>query len=84
LYSYLGAIISDNVDLLKKKRTLYIYGESNTKKTTLVAKPLINFFGEENVGFVSGEVNNFNFENFKNKKVGVFDEFKYFPKNKES
>lgn len=63
-------------NFFKKKKTLYIQGESNTKKTTLIAKPLISFFGANNVGFINKE-NNFKWENIIEKHVSIWDEFKY-------
>lgn len=63
-------------NFFKKKKTLYIQGESNTKKTTLIAKPLISFFGANNVGFINKE-NNFKWEDLLQKFVGIWDEFKY-------
>lgn len=63
-------------DIFKKKKTLYIEGESNTKKTTLIAKPIISYFGAENVGFINKE-GNFKWENMKEKIVAIWDEFKY-------
>jgi hypothetical protein len=61
---------------------LYIYGQSNTKKTTLIAKPLINFFELKNIGFITNNLN-FNFQNIIDKKVAILDEFKYSKNNKE-
>jgi hypothetical protein len=58
---------------------LYIKGESNTRKSTLIAKPLIGFFGIENVGFINYS-SNFKFQDLIGKKLGIFDEFKYEPK----
>jgi hypothetical protein len=55
---------------------LYIYGASNTKKTTLIIKPLISFFGRDNIGFIIN-VKNFKFQDLINKMLVLGDEFKY-------
>jgi phage/plasmid-associated DNA primase len=55
---------------------LFIIGESNTQKTTLIVKPLINFFGEENIGIIT-HGNNFNFQDLQGKILSVIDEYKH-------
>lgn len=61
-------------DLVGKKKALYIWGESNTGKTSLIAKPVIAFFGKENIGYFSSS-NKFKFEGLVDKNVAVIDEF---------
>lgn len=61
---------------------MYVCGETNTKKTTLLAKPLLNFFGKENVGFLTSSTN-FYFQELIGKKFGLFDEFDYQTKYKK-
>jgi ATP-dependent phosphoenolpyruvate carboxykinase len=39
-------------NIFDKKSTLFVYGVSNTGKTTLVGTPVQNYFGSENVGWV--------------------------------
>lgn len=76
LCCYLGNCVLKIDNLFDKKKTLAIIGESNTGKTTFIVKPLLNFYGEENVGFLSSNLN-FKFQDLLNKELGVFDEFKY-------
>lgn len=73
---YIANIFHKNKVFFNKKKVLYIHGDSNTKKSTLIAKPLIGFFGIENVGFIS-DSKNFKFQHLSNKKLGIIDEFKY-------
>lgn len=75
--SYLGMIFSTNYEEMKKKRVLFIFGESNTFKTTIIAELFINFYGQENVAFLT-QSKNFPFQNFENKMIAVLDEFKYY------
>ena len=74
--SYIANIFHKNKIFFSKKRVLYIHGESNTRKSTLISKPLISYFGIENVGFIS-DSKNFKNQHLIGKKVGVWDEFKY-------
>jgi hypothetical protein len=39
-------------DLFNKKSTLFIYGQSNTGKTALIANVLSEYFGSENIGSI--------------------------------
>lgn len=66
-----------------KKKVLYIVGKSNTFKTTLVATPLIEYLGEDNIGFLSSN-SNFTFQDIENKKILLLDEFKYEKKHKKN
>lgn len=70
------------ISIESKKKVLYIYGKSNTYKTTLLAKPLIEYFGEENIGYLSNN-SNFTFQDIENKKFLLLDEFKYEKKHKK-
>lgn len=74
---YFISIFYKNNNFLGKKRILYIYGEPNTKKTTLTAQILINFYGIENIGFISKN-KNFLFENVVNKEIIIFDEYEHY------
>ena len=59
-----------------KERFLYVYGPTNTGKTTFLAKFLINYFTLDNVGFIT-EHSNFKFQDLNNKLIVILDEFKY-------
>ena len=59
---------------LKKQNTLYIWGPSNTGKTTLIINLFINYFGKENIGLISNN-KNFEYQHLINKKIIIFDEF---------
>jgi ABC-type polar amino acid transport system ATPase subunit len=81
---YIANIFHKSQEIFNKKKVLYIYGESNSKKTTLVIKPLINFFELQNIGFITmSSTSNFNFQNLKNKVIIIIDEFKYIKKDKD-
>lgn len=56
-----------------KKRTLFILGESNTGKTTLVSKFLLSVYGHENTGSISNNLI-FMLENVNDKDLIVCDE----------
>lgn len=73
---FIANIFHKNDNIFKKKRVLSIIGESNTQKTTLVVKPLTNFFGKENVGVIT-KGSNFNFENLINKMIFIIDEYSH-------
>lgn len=75
--SYFIAIFYKNINFLGKKRVLYIYGEPNTKKTTLTAQVLINFYGLENIGLISKN-KNFLFESLIDKEIAIFDECEHY------
>lgn len=63
-------------DIKSKKCTLFIYGKSNTGKTTLIANPIINFYGNYNVGSIIGS-KNFKWQELEGKEVGIIDEGRY-------
>jgi phage/plasmid-associated DNA primase len=65
------------MNIIGKQRVLYIYGEPNTKKTTLTAQVLINYYGIENIGFISKN-KNFTLENLINKEIAIFDEYEHY------
>lgn len=77
LLTHLGIIFSNNYDILKKKRVLFILGESNTYKTTLIANIFIEYFGIDNIALMT-QSKNFPFQNFNKKLIAVLDEFKYY------
>ena len=63
-------------DIFDKKSTLFIYGESNTGKTTLIVNLIMEFFGQENVGSIVS-ARNFKWQDLINKLVGIVDEGRY-------
>lgn len=77
LFFHLAIIFSTNYEEIKKKRVLFILGESNTLKTTLIADIFIEFFGIENIALMT-QSKNFPFQNFENKIIAILDEFKYY------
>ena len=60
-----------------KKHFLYVYGPSNTGKTTYLGKVLSRFFGHENVGSILNNTTDFKFQDIQNKLLIIIDEFKY-------
>lgn len=74
LKKYIANVFHKNDKLWKKQKVLFIVGESNTQKTTLIAEPLINFFGIENVGIIT-KGSGFNFQDIENKIVLIIDEY---------
>jgi phage/plasmid-associated DNA primase len=52
---------------------MYIKGAPSTGKTTLLVKIIYNFFGEENIGTISGN-SNFGLEGLLHKELAVIDE----------
>lgn len=61
-------------ELVGKQKALYIWGESNTGKTSLIANPIITFFGKENIGYFTAS-QQFKFEGLLDKEVAIVDEF---------
>ena len=61
-----------------KKNFLYIYGQSNTGKSTFLTKVLTRYYGLENVGNVVNSTN-FKFQDILNKLIIIMDEFRYSP-----
>lgn len=80
--AYLANTILKNYDIFEKKKVLYIWGNSSTGKTTIVARVLWKYFGEENIGVLSGS-KNFELQNLVNKEVGILDEYKFNKKKRE-
>lgn len=76
LYLFIANIFHQNNFIFNKKKVLFIIGDSNTQKTTLIVKPLINFFGEENIGVIT-QGSNFNFQDVHDKILVVIDEYKH-------
>tara|TARA_B110000977_G_C10916747_1_gene431430 strand:+ start:85 stop:672 length:588 start_codon:yes stop_codon:yes gene_type:complete len=57
----------------EKQSNLCIIGPSNSNKTSLIADPLSNYFGSENIGMVvSGR--NFKWQELEDKLVAIIDE----------
>jgi hypothetical protein len=82
LASYLANIIIKDPDIFKKKKVLYIWGDSNAGKTAVIANPLWYYFGEENVGILSTS-KNFQLESLVQKELGILDEYRYSHKRRE-
>jgi len=61
-----------------KKNFLYVYGQSNTGKSTFLTKVLTRYYGLENVGSVVNSIN-FKFQDILNKLIIIMDEFRYSP-----
>ena len=60
----------------KKKSTLFVFGISNTGKTTLIVNPLKNYFGLDNIGYIISS-SNFKYQDCANKYVIIIDEGHY-------
>lgn len=74
LLIYIAYIFHHSTNELNKKNTLYIWGQSNTGKTTLIINLFINYFGKENIGLISNN-KNFEYQHLINKNLLIFDEF---------
>ena len=59
-----------------KKNFLYIYGQSNTGKSTFLTKVLTRYYGLENVGNIVNSAN-FKFQDILGKLIIIMDEFRY-------
>lgn len=81
--AYLANTIIKNKDVFEKKKVLYVWGNSSTGKTTIIAKPLWKYFGEDNIGIISGS-KNFAFEKLVNKEIAILDEYKFNKKRRET
>ena len=73
---YLINIFHRNIFI--KQLTLLVYGESNTRKTTLITNIVEGFLGKENIGNVISS-KNFKLQELFGKFVGILDEFRYSP-----
>jgi hypothetical protein len=65
-------------DVFTKKSTLFVYGMSNSGKTTYLVKPIEHYLGNENIGSVTSS-KNFKYQDLEDKLVGVMDEGRYNP-----
>lgn len=74
LLIYIAYVFHFSSNILNKKSTMYIWGPSNTGKTTLIINLFINFFGKENVGLLSNN-KNFSYQDIIDKLVIILDEF---------
>lgn len=74
LLIYIAYIFHYSTNELKKQNTLYIWGPSNTGKTTLIINLFIKFFKKENIGLISNN-KNFEYQHLINKNLLIFDEF---------
>lgn len=81
--AYIANTIHKNKDIFEKKKVLYIWGDSSTGKTTVIAKPLWKYFGDDNIGILSGS-KNFALENLVNKELAILDEYKFNKKRRET
>lgn len=63
-------------DLFGKDSTLFIHGQSNTGKTTLIVNVLSEFLGQDNVGSIVN-TRNFKFQDLAGKIIGIIDEGRY-------
>lgn len=72
----LHIINSVHKDIFDKKSTLFVYGESNTGKTTLIADILVAYFGSDNIGSIIS-AKNFKWQNLVGKIIGIIDEGRY-------
>lgn len=60
----------------QKKSTLFIHGQSNTGKTTLITNPLENYFGLDNIGSIISS-KNFKWQEIIGKFIAIIDEGRY-------
>jgi GTPase SAR1 family protein len=63
-------------NIFNKKSTLFIHGQSNTGKTTLIANVLSEYFGSDNIGSVIS-AKNFKWQDLVGKILGIIDEGRY-------
>ena len=63
-------------DIFNKKATLFIHGQSNTGKTTLVANVLSEYYESGNVGSIVS-AKNFKWQDLIGKIIGIIDEGRY-------
>ena len=63
-------------NIFNKKSTLFVYGKSNTGKTTLLVNPLNDYYGKNNIGSIIS-TKNFKWQDLINKMVGIIDEGRY-------
>ena len=65
-------------NIFDKKSTLFVYGQSNTGKTTLIANVLSDYFGSTNIGSIVS-AKNFKWQDLIGKILGIIDEGRYNP-----
>jgi len=71
---FIANIFQDKTD--NKKKFLYIQGKTSTGKTTLLTKVLTRYFGDENIGTMTGD-GNFKLQDIYGKELVIIDEFVY-------
>lgn len=71
--SRIANLIIKNNNITGKQKLLYIWGDSSTGKTTIIAKPLWKYFEKENIGIISGN-SNFAYDYVINKELVIWDE----------
>lgn len=62
--------------IFSKNSTLFIHGQSNTGKTTLITNVLSDYYGSENIGSIISS-KNFKWQDLVGKIVGIIDEGRY-------
>lgn len=72
-----GMLMHTNDFESTKKDNVYIEGDTNTGKTSLVAEVLLHIYGEENVGLMNPNDDNFYLEQAIEKMILICDEFVY-------
>lgn len=72
-----GMLMHQNDFESTKQDNVYIEGDTNTGKTSLVAEVLLHIYGEENVGLLSNNDDNFYLEQAIEKMIFICDEFVY-------
>ena len=63
-------------DIFNKRATLFVHGQSNTGKTTLVANVLSEYYESNNVGSIVS-AKNFKWQGLIGKIIGIIDEGRY-------
>jgi len=63
-------------NIFDKQATLFIHGQSNTGKTTLIANILSEYYGSDNIGSIIS-AKNFKWQDLIGKKLGIIDEGRY-------
>ena len=63
-------------NIFNKKATLFIHGQSNTGKTTLVANVVTEYYESDNVGSIVS-AKNFKWQDLIGKIIGIIDEGRY-------
>jgi len=72
-----GMLMHSNDFESTKKDNVYIEGDTNTGKTSLIAEVLLHIYGEENVGLMNPNDDNFYLEQAIEKMILICDEFVY-------